>query len=653
MKKLYTAVFLLLTFLKPSFAKDLIWPLDIEISQSSSFAEFRGFRFHAGIDLRTKRQNGFPVRAIADGFISRIKVQYRGYGYALYIDHPELKTRVVYGHLQDFAGEPGLYVKKKLQRIGKRFGIDDFFGPDRFPVKKGQIVAYSGESGSGPSHLHFETRTFADEPFAPAKLGYRPPDNIFPAFHKFYLEPFSFPCEINRSFLPFSTNLTKKKIGVYSLPEPIAINGSVAIQTGVSDNNGMGNVFGVEKISLKLNGEETFSRDFNQFSYTQNSECPQVYDYFKSNMKHTGYVVNLFKGQQETLPFSKDYKPFSGVISSDKIGEQAIVEVNARDFGGHEIQLSGNLKSGQASYSKQISGDIVKDFIFNKFVATKFYYVACGFSDIKRKREFSRGMIACSNAKGQKDLLPCIVEGNNIEIAVPIDEKWQGGVWVDKTRIFPDMLFVGNSGRKVSSEDGGVAQFDSGSVFSPVFAQFYISKRCTGEMKSVGSGKLKSWSPVWRLSPADVVFSKDVLIKIKTEGYNGNFKKLGIYSISENGNCRHIGENVDGNWLIAKVRAGGDWLILEDNQEPVIKYKRRSKDYHLGRIWVFKVKDVGEGVDYLSATAKAGKRSLEVYSDPDKSEIYVVREGIKGAIDLELSVKDYAGNTCTIIKKLK
>ena len=55
-----------------------LWPLAIEISQSSSFAEFRGMRFHAGIDLRTQQKNGFPVRAIADGFISRASVQFRG-----------------------------------------------------------------------------------------------------------------------------------------------------------------------------------------------------------------------------------------------------------------------------------------------------------------------------------------------------------------------------------------------------------------------------------------------------------------------------------------------------------------------------------------------------------------------------------------------
>ena len=74
-----------LVFFSVAFAEEPLWPLSIEISQSSSFAEFRGMRFHAGIDLRTQQKNGLPVRAIADGFVSRASVQFRGYGYALYI----------------------------------------------------------------------------------------------------------------------------------------------------------------------------------------------------------------------------------------------------------------------------------------------------------------------------------------------------------------------------------------------------------------------------------------------------------------------------------------------------------------------------------------------------------------------------------------
>jgi hypothetical protein len=120
-------VALILSLFLATAGQAVQWPLDIEIDTSASFAEFRGFRFHAGIDLRTQRRNGLPVRAMADGYVSRIKIQFRGFGYALYVDHPELQVRSVYAHLQDFAPPVGDVAREKLQKMQARHGIDEFF----------------------------------------------------------------------------------------------------------------------------------------------------------------------------------------------------------------------------------------------------------------------------------------------------------------------------------------------------------------------------------------------------------------------------------------------------------------------------------------------------------------------------------------------
>ncbi|MEW6713277.1 MAG: M23 family metallopeptidase, partial [Candidatus Riflebacteria bacterium] len=353
MKKILVQLFLLIVSAS-AYSQTPTWPLDIDISQSSSFAEFRGFRFHAGIDLRTNRQVGYPVRAIEDGFVSRIKVQFRGYGYAIYIDHPKINKRVVYGHLQDFFGPLKEYTDKKLQKIGQRFGIDDFFGPDRFPVKKGQVVALSGETGSGPPHLHFEVRNMADEPEAPAVLGYRPSDKIFPSFHHLYVEPFSYPCEINRSFQTARLSILPARKGWASVSEPLQIAGKVGVKVGISDNNGVGNVYGVESISMALDAKTIFARNFNRYSYDQNSQCSYVYDYIRSNQKGTGYVVNLFKLQGENLPFSAEYPVGAGIINIlDKTAAHQL-EINVSDFGGNRIMLRAAVEKVEANYDALI-----------------------------------------------------------------------------------------------------------------------------------------------------------------------------------------------------------------------------------------------------------------------------------------------------------
>lgn len=95
--------------------------------------------FHEGIDL--KAAVGTKVYSAADGIIEGTKYN-GGYGNMLVVSHA-YGFKSVYGHLSRFAVRPGEF------------------------VKKGQLVAYSGNTGmtAGP-HLHFEVR-FIGEPMDP------------------------------------------------------------------------------------------------------------------------------------------------------------------------------------------------------------------------------------------------------------------------------------------------------------------------------------------------------------------------------------------------------------------------------------------------------------------------------------------------------
>jgi hypothetical protein len=628
-----------------------LWPLKIGISQSSSFAEFRGFRFHAGIDLRTKRKTGFPVYAIEDGFISRIKVQYRGYGYALYIDHPKLKRRVVYAHLQDFTGEPGEYVKQKLVKIKQRHGIDNFFAAERFPVKKGQVVGLSGESGAGPPHLHFEIRTLADEPVAPALSGYRPDDKITPRFHHIYFEPYSFPCIVNKSFLPYKGNLKKYKQGKYRF-EKIALSGKAGIKIGVSDTNGAGNVYGVEKIEM-LNGEKRiFDRLFHKYSYSQNHQCSLVFDYIKSNKRNTGYVVNMFKLPGETLPFSADYQTWDGLLSCEN-ATSGFLQINAEDYGFNKISVSGKFEVSKLSYAKNIiSSDNIDRCSFNELVTTPKYVVTLGTFASGGYKKFQPGLIEVRDSKNIVEALPVILRGKNAEIAVPFAERWEKGAWVDDRRIMPETVFVDADGKKVDMFEGGWVEFPKNSLMFPVYARFYKTNLKPTEGGTTRKGRLKPFSAVWKLEPEDVVFNGSVKIAIKPGDYQGDLQKLGLYKVTSSGRYSHVGETPKDGFLSASTRLGGFWVILEDLVSPALRYLRKGKDYHLGNVWVFKVSDVGEGVNYLSASATAAGKTVEVYSDPDKSEIYVVRPKLSRSVEVKLTIKDYAGNIGSIAKKL-
>ena len=132
-------------------------PLDIDIGLSATFAEFRTNHFHAGIDMRTGGAIGQPVRAAADGYVAKVSISPWGGGKILYIKHPNGYT-TVYMHLDSYAGDIGRAVLRE-QYARQSYSITKLFAPGELPVKQGQLVARSGNSGgSGSPHLHFEVR---------------------------------------------------------------------------------------------------------------------------------------------------------------------------------------------------------------------------------------------------------------------------------------------------------------------------------------------------------------------------------------------------------------------------------------------------------------------------------------------------------------
>ena len=137
-------------------AQDYINPMDIPVVLSASYAELRANHFHGGLDISTPHI-GVPVKSVADGYVSRIKVSPYGYGYGLYINHYDGHT-TVYGHLSEYAPKIDSVIRKEQFRL-KSFDVDYFPEEGAIPVSKGEVIAYSGNSGGslGP-HLHFEVR---------------------------------------------------------------------------------------------------------------------------------------------------------------------------------------------------------------------------------------------------------------------------------------------------------------------------------------------------------------------------------------------------------------------------------------------------------------------------------------------------------------
>lgn len=130
-------------------------PVHIPVELAGNFGEPRPNHFHGGIDVKTNREVNLGVYSIADGYISGAVVQKHGYGLAIYVAHPNGYTSQ-YFHLNKFVPQIEAAVRK-YQYNHHSYAVDVKFAPGEFPVRKGQLIALSGNTGAskGP-HIHIE-----------------------------------------------------------------------------------------------------------------------------------------------------------------------------------------------------------------------------------------------------------------------------------------------------------------------------------------------------------------------------------------------------------------------------------------------------------------------------------------------------------------
>ena len=133
-------------------------PVNTRIALAGNYGELRPDHFHAGLDFKTDQSIGHPVYSFADGFVRRAAINAYGYGLVLYVEHPALGLTSVYGHLDTF-GEK-VWQKVRERQVAEQLNNCDLtFGPDDIPVRQGEIIALSGNTGSsGGPHVHFELR---------------------------------------------------------------------------------------------------------------------------------------------------------------------------------------------------------------------------------------------------------------------------------------------------------------------------------------------------------------------------------------------------------------------------------------------------------------------------------------------------------------
>lgn len=322
-------------------------PLDVSPILAANFGELRTNHFHTGLDFKTNRREGYKIYSIDDGYVSRIKVSPWGYGHVVYIDHYNGLTSV-YAHCSYFQGEIAKLAETQ-QKKSQLFEIDYYPPRDSLKVKKGEVIALSGNTGGSTApHLHFEIRdTKSEYPLNPLLFGFGIKDDIppeiragrvyavtnegyrVPNFHKdFSIYGNKGNYAINGGQIKLSSDYIHK-------------NGGIGLAFDAIDKlNAANNVCGIHEAILIVDKDTIYHQNMSELSFASNRfiNVHKDYEAFHQRRKH---LQKTFKTKNNPLPIYHKLKN-RGIISIQP-GERKKVVYSCLDAHGNKSSLSFDL----------------------------------------------------------------------------------------------------------------------------------------------------------------------------------------------------------------------------------------------------------------------------------------------------------------------
>ncbi len=325
--------------------EDFIYPLkNVARLYSANFGELRPDHFHSGVDIKTDGKEGKEVVAVADGYISRIALSPYGYGLALYVTHYN-GTTSVYGHLSRFREDVAKFVESERYRT-KSHTANLFCNSKSFPVKQGELIAYSGNSGSssGP-HLHYEIRESATQGpiniFSESIIS--PKDDISPLIFAIHY------VEID-SLQGVAHKAKRRSFDVAKSGDEYQIAGGGAISVGrkgyfvveVSDRKcDVTNTFAIYSLSTKLDDEVIYKYSMDGFTFDRTRYCNSI-SYYPIKINSRNEVFRLAQtenGDGDHYSIIKD----RGLVRTTA-GENRSMQIDVVDDCGNSSTLKFNIR---------------------------------------------------------------------------------------------------------------------------------------------------------------------------------------------------------------------------------------------------------------------------------------------------------------------
>lgn len=326
---------------------------------AATFCEYRYGHIHAGCDMRTFRKTGIPVVAPCDGRITALHGDENGYGLMLTLEGPD-GTVYRFAHLSSFESEKlGLSaaVDAEREKTGARFPFDVNVRDGGVRVKKGQVIAYSGDTGIGTPHLHFEVLGSGGSLINPMGLVPAPdaPDPTPPVISSFALIPVDENSTVEG--LPLPRSFAFKNEGGRLLAS-VNATGKVVLEVRAFDENRAqpenSSRMGVYRIEASSGGKPVYGLGFDGFDEKYIRKPEYIYDPLRSRVTGGDFFYRLYDLSEEREKNAFAASPGRGIIEVEP-GKSVAVDIDACDYSSNRAGATITI-NGLATSSVEVAG---------------------------------------------------------------------------------------------------------------------------------------------------------------------------------------------------------------------------------------------------------------------------------------------------------
>lgn len=622
-----------------------VWPLDLPRVLTSSFGEYRARGFHMGIDLRTG-VTGRDVRAIGDGYVSRVRVSPNGYGKAVYFQLDD-GNMVVYAHLSDFSRELREYVRAE-QHARERYTVDLYLKRDAFRFSRGDIVAKSGQTGIGAPHLHFELRDTAGAPINPRGAGVSWPDTVAPRIRKILVAPADPESRVNGDFLPVVLEVSTAGDGAYRT-DAVSVAGRVFFGVDAVDSAAAPSTrLGIRAVETRTHDEAIFSLVQDRVSYANDQDGVVAYHpYLKRSgrfllqWRWPGNDSEPYRGGDLSGVFSVSAAPsevFMRVIDFHDNAAEVTIPIEPESDGPLNVPPSQAKEAGVAT-----AGSVRMECVGNwlvvtaEFDGTEAEIPALVWEASERHstpfRRVGPGLFRATFAPGPDDREATVGVSHPRIADEPVYYAiaWRGG------------------GDRVVTLGDVTLEVDSESAYGVLFMR-------QDETAARTPRSLRVRGKVYSLWPENAPIDAAIAVSIPAPADAVDGERLGIYRKVGDRKWELMDTTRKGDRLQTQARRFGVFAAMEDVGAPKI---RRVVPRDKARVTTRRpeiraeVSDDGSGVGSYRGTIN-GRWLLMAY-DPERSTLEWERDEDLplGSNELVLTLRDRAGNVSEVRRTIE